>query len=538
MNRKPISIVVLGLGMCAIPAGSVWAQTPGSDSGKADELGPEDKTAAEAPTPHAEPAASAEPVPAAEPASQTKPAPETPAAKQKFLKEPQSMMFGRFKFTPLNFIEFDAFHDSTQSFQDSFSGNTPIARSVGTNNSQIGTYAGRNGRTNFTARNTQIGLQIEAPELWRMSALGHCRLDFNGQQPGTPQNGTTENAFQNSATARLFHCYGLLKTPWVDVLGGLTYSIFGNQPYFFPTSLSFLGIPAEVFTRTAQLRLSHQFETQHVDVLVQAAMARPPQRDAEIPDILGAARIMFNDWKGVRTIGSIGTKVDALAFGASGVLRQFKVQEDTTDPVLANKIRGWGVSGDVFVPLIPAKSLSEAGNSLSLTGSYTYGTGIADMWLGITGGVKPQVLPPPAGSTVSPQINIDPGLALYDEPGHETLHTVTWWSYNIGAQYYLPGPGNVWIYGNYNYIKSPNLEEIEGSVNKWGLVSTVFTQERFVSAGIFWAIVPNFQVAFEYANLHQWFLHYSGAAQSADEPNFDNGQETNHRFSLATYYVF
>ena len=102
--------------------------------------------------------------------------------RQVFLKEPQFAMFGKFKVTFLNFIEFDAFHDTTQSFQDSFGGNTPIQLS--------NTYAGTHGRTNFTARNTQIGLAIDGPELWGMTAGGHCRLDFNGQQPGTPQNGT------------------------------------------------------------------------------------------------------------------------------------------------------------------------------------------------------------------------------------------------------------------------------------------------------------------------------------------------------------
>jgi hypothetical protein len=57
-----------------------------------------------------------------------------------------------------------------------------------------------------------------------------------------------------------------------------------------------------------------------------------------------------------------------------------------------------------------------------------------------------------------------------------------------------------------------------------GAVSTIFKDQAFAAAGIGWAIVPNFQVSFEYSNLHQTFL--------------DQGEETNHRFSLATYYVY
>jgi hypothetical protein len=546
MNCKRIAIVVLGLGMCEIPAA---AEAPASDAEKVTASSSETAASSDSVATQAEsaPAPQTAPAPQPAPAPQAAPTPQPSAPKSRFLKEPQSTMFGKFKFTPLNFIEFDAFYDTTQSFQDTWAGNTPIARSVADNNSQEGTYAGRNGRTNFTARNTQLGLQIEAPEVSGMTALGHCRIDFHGQQPGTPQRGTSENSFQNSATARLFHCYGVLKTPYVDVLGGLTYSIFGNQPYFFPASLSFLAIPGEVFSRTTQLRLSHEFETRHVNTLLQAALARPPQRNAELPDILAAARLMFNDWKGVRTIGATGTKVDSLAFGVSGAIRQFKVQEYVARPIQANKIRGLGFSADAFVPIIPANSLSDAGNSLSLTGSFAWGTGIADMWAGITGGWDADKLKLPLApgemDSDAKQIDIDPGLAIYDEPDHLLLHTITWRSFNIGLQYYLPGPGNVWIYGNYNQIQSPNLEDLVWAalVRKPTQVSSVFTKERFMASGIFWAIVPNFQVAIEYANLRQWFIRYDPKRDpdKSEQALADkNGHETNHRFSLATYYVF
>ena len=421
-------------------------------------------------------------------------------------------MFGKTKVTLINFIEFDAFNDSTESFQDSYGG--AIVR----NN----VYGGLHGRTNFTARNTQFGLQVDGPEYHGMKPGGHCRMDFNGQQPGTPQNGTSEYSFQTSATARLFQCYGYLQTPYVDILGGLTYTIFGNQPYFFPASLTFLGIPGEVFVRTPQLRLSHQFATPHVDVVMMVAAARPPQRDAEVPDGVGALRVQFNDWKGAHTLGAVGVKVDPAAIGISGEVRRFRVQEQAVAPVNSHTENGAGISLDVLLPIIPSKGLTDVGNTMTATASFTMGYGISDSYTNLTAGAPAQSRPAAVGAApyaaAPPQLDIDPGLAFYDPNGF--LHAVDWKSVNIGLQYRFPGPGNIYAYGNYTYLKSDNLAQLMPP--KAGAVSTIFDAQSFAAGGIGWAIVPNFQMSFEYSNLRQTFL--------------DGGEATNNRFSFATYY--
>jgi hypothetical protein len=493
----------------ALCASTAWAQPPAA--GPQPEAPPAE-TPQQGPSP---PATPAPPAPEPAPPAQPEPAAEEPPPPPKFLKEPASTMFGKFKVTLINFIEFDAFHDSTESYQDGYGGSGPIARS--------NVYAGTHGRTNFTARNTQFGMQVDGPDFSGLKPSGHCRIDFNGQIPGTPQNGNSESGLQNSPTARLFHCYGKLETPWVDLLGGLTYNLFGNQPYFFTASLTFLGIPGEIFTRTAQLRLSHEFKSAPVTVFVGAAAARPPQRNSEIPEGVAALRLMFNDWKGVRTIGAVGTKVDPLAIGVSGTVRQFHVQEQALQPTHFNNENGAGISVDALIPIIPAKSLADAGNSLTATGSFTTGYGIGDEWLGVTGGVGAQSRPAATGAppyaAAPPQLDIDPGFAVYDTLGN--LHAVDWQSINFGLQYYLPGPGNVWLYGNYTYLKSDNIAKL---VPPPAQFSTIFKNQTFLAGGVFWAVVPNFQIAVEYSNLRQTFL--------------DEGEETNHRFSLATYYVY
>jgi hypothetical protein len=349
-------------------------------------------------------------------------------------------------------------------------------------------------------------------------------MDFNGQQPGTPQNGTSEYAFQTSATARLFHCYGYLNTRYIDVLGGLTYTIFGNQPYFFPASLTFLGIPGEIFVRTPQLRLSHQFATSHVDLFVAVAAARPPQRDAEVPDGVGALRILFNDWKGAHTLGAVGVKLDPAAIGISGEVRQFRVQEQAVNPVTSQKESGAGLSIDVLLPIIPAKSLTDVGNTMTATASFTTGYGISDSYTNLTAGASAQSRPAATGAApyapAPPQLDIDPGLAYYDPNG--VLHAVQWQSVNLGLQYRLPGPGNIYVFGNYTYLASNNLAQLRPAAV--GSVSTIFKNQTYAAGGLGWSIVPNFQVSLEYSTLRQTFL--------------DDGSATNNRVSFATYYVY
>ena len=79
---------------------------------------------------------------------------------------------------------------------------------------------------------------------------------------------------------------------------------------------------------------------------------------------------MLNEWKGTRTPGSLGTSQDPLSFGISGVFRRFEVNEFASVPVNSNKTKGWGLSVDALIPVIPAADDSKRGNSLTLTGSF------------------------------------------------------------------------------------------------------------------------------------------------------------------------
>jgi hypothetical protein len=499
MNQRPISIFVA---LCASICPALAAAQP-----QGPQAPPGEETAEPPPEPKTPPAPPAPaPAPPAANGANGNNGANVPNANGLFT------FFTKFKTSFVGFIEVDAIHDSTEAFQDGAS-NAAIARS--------GTYAGGHGRFHFTSRNTRLGIKMEAPEFSGVRASTLCAMDFFGNQPANPP-AVTENQFLSSPTARLLHCYLKAETNYIDVLAGLTYYLFGQQNYFFPSSAAFLGLPGMIFSRAPQIRLSHTFKSSPLDVYIAAAADRPPQRDAELPDVEAALRVMINPWKGAHTPGALGTMIDPLSFGISGLARKYRVQELSPTPLASHTENSAGISLDALIPIIPANSLKERGNSLTATGSFVTGYGMADLYLGLNGGVKGQNLPPAAGAppgAAPTQLNIDPGLAMYDPTG--ALHAVDWQSYQVGLQYYLPGSGDVWITGNYTFLRSDNIAQIVPPP-KTG-VSTVFNKQRYWDVSLFWAITPAVQVGLNYGNTHQTFT--------------DGGEETNHRATFAAYYA-
>jgi hypothetical protein len=366
-------------------------------------------------------------------------------------------------------------------------------------------------------------VKIEAPEVAGIRSSAVCKGDFFGNQPANPQNGgITENNFLSSPTFRLLHCWFKAETDYVDVLAGLTYNLFDQQNTFFPASVAFLGLPGMIFSRVPQLRLSHTFGREGpVGLLVAAAADRPPQRDSDLPDGEAALRLMFNGWKGVHTPGALGAAIEPLSLGVSGVARTFRVTELAAAPQRSNSENGAGVAVDALVPIVPARTLDERGNSLTLTANFVTGYAINDLYLGLNGGLKQQSLPLAAGAppyTTPTPIDVDPGLAAYDPNGN--LHAIDWQSFQVGLQYYLPGSGSVWTSANFTYLRSDNIDKVAPLAAK----ATTFNQQLYFDVSLFWLVTPSIQLGAEYGRVQQTFL--------------DGGQEKNDHAQLAAYYVF
>jgi hypothetical protein len=466
--------------------------------------------AAQAPPP---PAAPEPPLPPAPPAPPPPAAPEPPAAQAPPAAPaptPPKLanVLSKFSATLYGFVEADSIYDSTQSFND-LAGNAQIAKD--------GTYAGDHPRMTLGGRNTRIGFRFKGPDSDDVKTTAQMEFDFLGNQSPTV---TSEAQTWASPILRVRHLNLKIETPFVDILAGQSWMLFGWQTYFHPGAVQIQGLPGQVFSRGPQLRLSHVFKTSPVNVELAVAAARPPQKNAGTPDGQGGLKITINDWKGVRTMGSAGTAADALGIGVSGVVRQFKLPEFTPTPVNQASKTGWGVSIDGLIPIVPA-TLDHRENALTLTGSFVKGTGIADLYTGLTGGVAFPTLPNPTMATPAPAYtaDVDAGLVTFDAAG--TLRTVDWQSYIVGLQYYLP-VGGLWIAANYSAMKSDNIDE---GITGAGL-ARLTKKSQFADGNLFLDVNPAVRVGLEYAYFEQTFA--DAAATKAK----------NHRVQLSFFYIF
>jgi hypothetical protein len=418
------------------------------------------------------------------------PAPAQTAPVSWFARPPLALVVGegarQFKLTLYGFVEADYIYDTTRSYNDAM-GSSLVARKD--------TYDGNNSRSQFSMRNSRLGFAFESPTVGGVKPTAVLEADFFGHQDAPHQDPTTttsENTYFDSPTYRVRHAYVKLANPYVDVLLGQTYDLFGWQNFSFPCSLEFLGLPNQLFSRNPQLRLSHGFGADGavgVDIAISAG--RPAQRDSQIPDGSAGVRLILNHWRGITTPGNVGTTSAPASIGISGIVRQFNVNAFAPPPTRnSNSTMGWGMSVDALLPVIPAASEGDRSNRLTLTGSFVRGTGIADL---ITSGGGAQFAKLQNSQQANPaplyDVNIDNSLVAFDADG--VVHTLNWTAFRVGLQYYLPPTGRILFSANYTQSHSDNLSKFYyPGGSELELLSTTADTSRYVDANLFWDVTP------------------------------------------------
>jgi hypothetical protein len=447
------------------------------------------------------------------------------------------------KLTIFGFAEADMMRDSTRSFNDGLNNNV-VAHTQ--------TQGGDNPRVQSTIRNSRLGFSATAPPFGGIRSTGFLEFDLFGNQPNINSGGgssgqapgpgdTTEAAYFNNAAFRVRHAYVKLEDDFVDLLAGQTYYLLGWQNYFFGASCGFLGLPNELFNRTAQIRLSHTFASNPLNLEVAAGAFRPAQRDSAVPDGQVGARIAINHWKGISTPGSGGTGALPASIGVSGLVRSFKVDPYAPLPAPPIPLMGWAVAVDVLLPIIPAKDGTDRGNALTLTGEFATGTGDADQYTGMTAGATmPNVYPLPVDTPVNaagaavPQTpgsapivglpytpNVDPGLVAFDSNGF--LHTINWQTLLIGLQYYLPPRGRLFVSGNYSRGNSNNIASLyhpNSPRQPWVNALGVFQSSQYVDGNLFLDITPAIRAGLSYQRVKQELTDGTSALNNRFEVTF------------------
>jgi hypothetical protein len=395
-----------------------------------------------------------------------------------------TLTVGKWKTTFYGFMLADMMYHSTQSFPD-FSANTQVARPE--------TLAGQNGRFTASVRDSRFGFRVQAPSLGSVRVSGVMEMDFLGPT-GAVGTTVTEAAFFVNPNLRVRHAYLKIETPIVDILVGQTWDLFGYQPNYLPTVVQWPGLAAALFSRTTQLRLSHNFKSDYVNVELSAAATRPPERDAGVPEGQGGMRITFNKWTAWHTGYMTSTALTPASIAISGDVRSFKVPEFAAKPTRNNTAVGSGFAVNAYLPIVPA-SKEKKDNSLSLIGEFVTGKSINDLYTGLTGGVTNAALPNPGMATPAPTYTAatDAGLLAYNEKG--VLLQPHWTTFLVGLEYYLPAVGGrVALFGNFSHSQLANATTFPSPAK-------VRDHESFYDAGVFVDPTESLRFGVDYAHI-------------------------------------
>lgn len=456
----------------------------------------------------AQAAADAKPADAAQPgpADAAKPLEAKPAPAPAPAPATLPPVLSRFNVTFYGYVNVDALYDTTRSHNEGM-GNGAVARE--------GTQNGDKGRTIFTARNSRFGFRVAAPEYQGIKVSGLIETDF-----GQMYSSVAEGTYYTNGLLRLRQANFKIETPWVDLLIGQAYYLFGWQTSYFPATAAMLSVAGEPFGRSPQLRLSKTIKTAALNVDLAAGAFRPPQRDAQLPEVQGGVRFVVNNYKGTHSLGAGGTAAYPASLGVSGAYRQF-VTSVVADPTPAptypeKKVDGYGVSFDALIPIIPSVG-GNRGNTLTLVATYAITKGAGDLLGGTTGVTavgKADAAPPAGFKFQSPDV----GTVVWDDTGKP--RAVEWNGLLVNADYYLPPSGRIFVSATFGQATSGNLKNWVQGPNE----AAVFDRLRHWDGNVFFDVTPAARLVLSYQHRETRYV--------------DGKTGKNDRYHASAYYFF
>lgn len=415
------------------------------------------------------------------------------------------------KVSMYGFVESDMVQDSTRSFTEII-GNAPVART--------GTFAGDNGRLIFSDRNSRLGFAVNAPEQDGWKARGVLEMDFFGYDPGPSTTATSQSeaAFSQNPGIRIRHAYMSAETAngW-QVLTGQTWSLFGWQPYYFPTILTVAPEAGQLFQRdlqTTAIKTIGIGETQKLQVA--GSLERPSQRDSNRPDMNLGVRYVLDSYRSAFGTSYGDVKTEPLSVGLSSSFRQFETPQNSTTTSAPINHGGAAYAVDALIPLITAADAADPGQSLTLTFEASTGTGYANTLTNWTGGLGGF----PSGSGQAAVTNLDAGFGGYDADGNYNLLQIN--TMNISLQYQLPTVIHSYMNVGTSQISSANVSNQTG----YGQSSTaIYDRTKMYFVNYLYDFTKQIRLGAEYSNQQ---THYAS----------DDSLLSNNRIQLTGLYRF
>ena len=377
-----------------------------------------------------------------------------------------TFVVGRFVTTLYGYLEGDIIHDNQRAALDSYGG-SPV---LNTNT----VYNGQDGRTVFSSRGTRLGIRFAAPEVSGLRVRGNFEMDFVGNQPGAPPNTSTtpsisEAAFFDNPTPRIRIALVQADTDYLTLSVGQTWNVMAFAAAFLPTSVQPQGLPGQLFGRNPQLRLSHLFDMKAFSFDVAGAALRSPQFNSEVPDLQGGIKFNVNGITGVQSIGSTATTISPASIAFTAATRMIRMATNVapppgsaagTAPTMATNsdtVHGHVYALDAFLPVLGAKERGPF--AVSLLGEATTGTGMADLFTGMTGGMTAGQPIGVTAANYAPFRDIDNGIAGFPAT-LGPLNTVNFRTFLINPQISF---SKFILAGTYTNVYSDNVAQFTGA---------------------------------------------------------------------------
>lgn len=402
------------------------------------------------------------------------------------------------------FVETDLINDSTRSFTEVI-GNNPVVSSAG--------------RTQFSIRNSRLAFTILPPVQDDWKSKGYFEFDLLGYDPGVASSGTTnsESSFYTNPTLRVRHAYlSLDKNDW-QILTGQSWTLFGWQPNYVLTTVSVPPAPAVLYQRTPEVMAVKKLALSDSENLqIGASLARPSQRDSEMPNVDAGVRLTSSRWRSGFSSPSSDVNVEPMSLALTGTRRDFVTPKATATPEDLTHHTGYAYAVDLLMPILPAGDDGAAG-SLTWTAEFTQGNGYSDAFSGLSGNLAQ--MPSGTAPAVSSATNLDAGQGGFDADGN--FHLVNLQTWNSQLQYHLPGEMHTFLTAGYAQLKSDNMKNLTASA---ATGKTLYDETGIYFFNIFHDCTKQVRVALEYSQIR---THY-----------IDDTEPIDHRYQASFFFRF
>ena len=405
------------------------------------------------------------------------------------------------------FVETDLINDSTQPgfYEES---DTPAIP-------KPNTYAGNNGRTIMSVRNSRLGFDFTMPPTEAgLKSEAILEFDLRGNQaantsPGTAGGTQSERDFFCSPTIRVRHAYLNLTSGAENLKFGQTWSLFAWQPYYFPSEPIVAPSAGELYRRYPQIRATDSRPLGIIGLsdwtLESAAdIAKPAEMDSELTDFHAGARISSNKCKAATGLSS-GSNMVGLSLASSWVWI----------PITTAKIgnqTGQGYALDALIPIIPSKDGKDMSNNLSLTAEYSNATGVGGLELA---GANAGVTAPTAAQmgTTSP---LDSGIAGINIKG--SLELIQFETFRANLTYVMPSPK--WA------VSTGYAEARPDNIGDFAASASCISLYQYYYGSLFYTPLQWLRFGLEYAEFHDTYTDLKAP----------NAQD--NRIQFTTYLTF